>query len=434
MREIFKKIIVGALTLEARLLVSRLKPKILMVTGSVGKTSTKDAIFTALNSFLKVRKSEKSFNTEFGVPLTILGLKNAWGNPFFWLWNLIIGLFRALAISDYPEWLVLEVGADHPEDLQKLTKWLKPDVTVVTRLPDIPPHVVYYSSPESLIEEESVPATKLKEGGTLILNSDDEKVLALGQNCRGKVLTYGLTPKADIYSLGDEIVYETKHGREVPMGMRFIVVYENNRISFELHDCLGIQHIYPVLAGVATALSLGAKLEKLHEAFETHRAPNGRMRIIEGIKGTTIIDDSYNSSPVAVELALLTLKQLKVSGRRIAALGDMRELGSYAKEEHQKIGNLAAKICNILITVGPLSREIVEGALDTLMDEKNIYQFEDSKTAGKFLEGIIREGDTVLVKGSQNTIRMEWLVEEIMAHPENKGKLLVRQDNEWQSR
>jgi UDP-N-acetylmuramoyl-tripeptide--D-alanyl-D-alanine ligase len=134
-----------------------------------------------------------------------------------------------------------------------------------------------------------------------------------------------------------------------------------------------------------------------------------------------------------IELALLTLKGLKVSGRRIGVLGDMRELGNFAKEEHQKIGTLAAKICDVLVTVGIAARDIVEGALQTLMDEKNIFQFEESREAGKFMEGIIREGDVILIKGSQS-IRMERTVEELMEHPENKDKLLVRQDEEWGKR
>lgn len=436
MKGFFRKIIIEILTLEARVLLSRFKPKILMVTGSVGKTSTKDAIYTALQNFAKVRKSQKSFNSEIGVPLAILGLENAWGNPLKWLLNITVGLLRALFANKYPQWLILEVGADKPGDLTKITKWLKPDAVVVTRFPNVPPHLEFYSSLEKLIEEESAPVFALKSEGILVLNGDDEKVSSLAESFRGKSITYGLTPRSDVTARSEEIIYEFRNVRNVPIGMRFSVLFEDNKIPFEIYNCLGIQHIYPILAAVATALSLKDKfdieptLEKLRQAFDDHLAPLGRMRIIEGIKGTIIIDDSYNSSPVAADLALRTLKELKVAGRRVAVLGDMRELGNFSKAEHQKIGTLAAKVCDILLTVGPLARGIAEGALDTLMDEKNIYQFEQSPDAGKFLEGIIREGDTILIKGSQS-IRLEKAVEEVMMHPENKEKHLVRQDRDW---
>src|SRR3989344_7224198 len=114
MKNLFKKIVVSILTWEARLLLNHHNPKIITVTGSVGKTSTKDAIHTIVASKSHTRKSEKSFNTEFGVPLTILGLKNAWSNPFLWLKNIIDGLVLILKKSPYPKWLVLEVGADKP--------------------------------------------------------------------------------------------------------------------------------------------------------------------------------------------------------------------------------------------------------------------------------------------------------------------------------
>jgi len=438
-RKIFKSIIIKILTLEARLLVSRLKPKVLMVTGSVGKTSTKDAVYTALKPFFKVRKSQKSFNSEIGVPLTMLGLENAWGNPFRWLINIIAGFLKATFTKEYPEWLVLEVGADKPGDLKSLIKWLKPDVVVVTRFPDVPPHVEFYSTVEKLIEEESLPVFALKREGILVLNDDDEKVTRLAQSFLGQNITYGLTPRANVRGESDEIIYEMRNSRNVPSGIRFEVRLGEEVLPVELKNCLGIQHIYPILAAMATVVSLkkdfinSGGFSKLAQAFTHHKTPPGRMKIIEGLKGTMIIDDTYNSSPAAADLALRTLKELKAPGRRIALLGDMRELGTFSREEHLKIGALAGKVCDILLTVGPEARLIAEGALDTLMDEKNIYQFEQSKEAGKFLESIIREGDTILIKGSQS-IRMEKAVEEVMLHSERKEKLLVRQDEEWSRR
>ena len=157
------------------------------------------------------------------------------------------------------------------------------------------------------------------------------------------------------------------------------------------------------------------------------------MNIIEGNRNSVIIDDTYNSSPVALNEALETLKTLDKVRYKIAVLGDMLELGKFTTEEHKKAGKKVADIADILVTVGLRSQSIAEGALDAGMSEKNIFQFENSREAGKFVDSILEAGDIVLVKGSQGT-RMEKTVEEIMAHPEDKEKLLVRQDPDWKKR
>ncbi len=434
MRNIFKSLVVAILTLQARILLARMKPKVAMVTGSIGKTSTKDAVHTALFNKVSVRKSEKSLNSEFGVPLTILGLKSAWESPWGWLYNIGLGSWRCLFTFSYPEWLVLEVGADHPGDLTALTRWVKPDMVVVTRFPSIAPHVEYYKNMEALIEEESAPVYALKDGGILVLNDDDEKVVGLRDKVRNaKVITYGTTSRAQIVGEGDDMLYGATEGGVKPLGITFKVKAGNEEVPFTLHNVLGVQQMYPVLAGVAVGVAFDISLTKLAERFVTHKAPLGRMHIVEGLKETTIIDDSYNSSPTAAEYALLTLSRIKAK-RHIAALGSMNELGGYSEGAHKELGKLAATHADFLLTVGDKARGIAEGALAAGMSEDNIFQFEDSREAGKFLEGKLQEGDVILVKGSQGGVRMEKMVEEIMAHPEEREKLLVRQEGEWQGR
>ena len=169
------------------------------------------------------------------------------------------------------------------------------------------------------------------------------------------------------------------------------------------------------------------------EALAKFKTPKGRSRVIEGIKGTYIIDDTYNSSPVAAEAAIATLSQFKTLGKKIAVLGDMLELGKYAVAEHKRIGALAGGVCDTLLCVGVRARYMAEGAEAGGLSEKNIFQFDDAREAGKFLEQLIKTGDVILVKGSQS-MRMERVVEEIMAHPEQKEELLVRQEEEWLKR
>ena len=151
MKNIFKKIIVTILTWEAKMVLRRYKPKIIAITGSVGKTSTKDAIFTVLSKFKIVRKSEKSFNSEIGLPLTIIGCPNGWSNPWTWIENIFIGLTLILWKHSYPEYLVLEVGVGKPGDIKKnVAPWLAPDIVVITRFPDKPVHVEFFHNVEAI--------------------------------------------------------------------------------------------------------------------------------------------------------------------------------------------------------------------------------------------------------------------------------------------
>jgi UDP-N-acetylmuramoyl-tripeptide--D-alanyl-D-alanine ligase len=431
MKERFKKYVIQRLSADAKRVLERRRPHIVAVTGSVGKTSTKDAVAAALKLSYTTRKSEKSFNSEFGVPLTVLDLKNAWSNPFLWLVNLAKGFYEAnRIIGSYPEWLVLEVGADKPGDLEPIFSWVTPEIVVVTRFPDVPVHVEFYDSPEALIEEESIPAKHIKPDGLLVLNADDKKVLALQDSTKAKVVTYGTDLRSDVRASDITMLFEA--GK--PKGIRFRVDNAGNSVPFSIIGALGIQHVYPVLAACAVGVSQGINLLKLSEAFAEHKTPPGRMRLIEGIRGSTVIDDSYNSSPIALAEALESLRKIEGKGRKIAVLGDMRELGKYSEAEHIKGGGAAAKIVDMLFTVGPQARGFAEGAKAAGLDESKIFSFDDSRVAGEALEGMIDPEDVILVKGSQTGIRTERVVEAIMLHPEQKEALLVRQEKEWKKR
>ncbi|MFZ2151868.1 MAG: cyanophycin synthetase, partial [Minisyncoccia bacterium] len=160
---------------------------------------------------------------------------------------------------------------------------------------------------------------------------------------------------------------------------------------------------------------------------------SGRMRILDGIKGSVLLDDTYNAAPKAMKHALETLQTIDVRGKKIAILGDMLELGKHTEKVHKEIGKEASQAAHKLITVGMRARFIVEGALNDGMDENNIFQFEDAQKAGKFAESLIEEGDVVLLKASQG-IRMERATEELLQYPEMKDELLVRQSEEWRGR
>lgn len=426
LKRVIKKTIIRILQLEARLILKKYQPGVIAVTGSVGKTSTKDAIYTALDDFMLVRKSVKSYNSELGIPLTILGCETGWNNPFVWIKNILEGLALILFKNHYPKWLILEIGADRPGDIKKVSQWLKPDILVITRFGEVPVHVEFFASPEDLVKEKSYLVSALKEKGLLIVNNDDKRSLAMREKFDGMTTTYGFGKGSAMLASKESVVYKD----DKPVGVKVRVDHDGSSVPLDLVGVTGKQYVYSALAALSVGVHLKVNIIKMSESLKSFRGSPGRMRLIDGIKGASIIDDTYNASPVAVEAALETLEEIETKGIKIAVLGDMLELGKYTVEEHKKIGKLAGSVCDLLLVVGLRAKSITEGALLGGLGEKNIIEFEDSQKAGKYLEHILKEGDIVLVKGSQS-MRMEHTVEEIMAHPENKTELLVRQEEEW---
>ena len=425
----FKQCVILIITWEARLALMRHKPRIIAVTGSVGKTTTKDAIFSALAGVEHVRKSAKSFNSEIGVPLTILGCDNGWNNPFKWLMNIATGVVVILK-KDYPKWLVLEVGADRPGDIKRTAVWLRPDIAVITGVPEIPVHVEYFKSPEDVVREKRALAEHLKPGGKLILNGDDARMREIHGSFRGSAVTYGMESNNDFFASHEEICYQDG----LPVGMQFRVDHAGSSVPVSVFGALGRPRIYAALAAIAVADVVGIDTVTAAGALMSWDPPPGRVRIIPGMKGSILIDDTYNSSPSAALAALDTLKDVR-AGRRIAVMGDMLELGKYSRDAHRQVGERAAACADILITIGFRARAMAEAALDAGLKEENIRQYEKDDTARATDELLadVREGDVILVIGSQG-MRMERIVRALMNEPAQAADLLVRMDREWQTR
>lgn len=432
MKQFIKKLLARILQVEAALVVRRYEPKVVAITGSVGKTSTKDAIYSVVASRAYARKSEKSFNSELGLPLTILGRPNAWNNPFRWAENIIDGLFLILRRGKYPEWLVLEVGADRPGDISRVATWLPVDIAVITRLPEVPVHVEFFDSPQAVVEEKASLIKALKKNGTLVLYGDDERTARLSERAEGKkIITFGFSPEADVRASNLRAVFE-EGLHPMPIGMTATIEASGDSAPIEVLGTAGAHALLPALAAVAVGKALERPLIDILEALKGYTPPPGRMHLIRGIKETTIIDDTYNSSPAAASAALESLSQL-AKGRKIAVMGDMLELGRYSVAEHKKVGAAAAACADMLITVGLRAHDIAEGALDSGMRDEQILQYDDAKRAGEELQNVLKKGDTILIKGSQG-MRLERVVEELMQEPERAKELLVRQDEEWRKR
>ncbi len=440
MKNSLKRMLVQALAGLSKRIIRLYKPRIVTVAGSVGKTSTKDAVYAALAATYTARKNQKSFNSEFGVPLTIIDRPNGWNDISSWLvtlakgsWLVIAGYIPPLrARIAYPEWLVLEFGADKPGDIAALMEWVRPDIAVLTRMGDVPVHVEFFADRDALIAEDAQTAHGTRAEGFLVLNSDDPDIARLLPEAKQRAITYGTRQSASVRAEHYKVVYDTRDNIAFPAGIRFTVTIGEQQFEVERLGIIGEHHMYPVLAAFAVAVGLNSSLQDVYHALHTIELAPSRMRLIPGVKNTMIIDDSYNASPVAAREALAALSKLVVGGgaRRIAVLGDMLELGAYASSEHHALGMTAAQAADIIVGIGLRARGIIDGALDAQKDDSKLFHFDRSEDAANFIEELIKPGDIILIKGSQS-IRTEKIVREIMAEPDRAAELVCRADEEW---
>lgn len=422
-----KRIFAKLLGTLARAVVKKYRPKIVAITGSVGKTTTRAACVAVLSTGFRVRGTEKNYNNELGVPLTILGCEPPGYSIFAWLGVFIKGVWL-LGANDprFPQVLVVEMGADHPGDLAYLMSIAPPDVGVVTAVSAA--HTEFFSSVEGVLVEKKTVVTTLGSDKTAIINGDDEHLRKIVGEIAAQKLSFGFGQSASVQAKDSEILY-AEDG--LPFGMQAQVSVDGAEFGVKIPRALGKPVVYAALASIAVGRAMGLSLIEIQTGLIGFEPPAGRLRILEGVKRTTLIDDTYNASPRAAKEALDTLSSLTGGGRRIAVLGDMLELGTLTEELHREIGRYAAmRGVDILITVGAASRFLAEEARAAGLDESQVFSFDTSREAGPFLQERMHEGDIVLIKGSQG-VRCERIVKEVMAEPLRAEKLIVRQTKEW---
>lgn len=426
-----KAFITKLLQKRAMAVIKRFDPKVVAITGSVGKTSAKQAIITAIGDDFTVRTGLKNYNNEIGVPLAILGEKSPGKSLIGWL-----KLFwRTYRIKIFPEVLVLEFGIDRPGDMFVLCSIARPDVAVVTGIS--PVHAEYFKDVDDLAREKGEIVMHVPDAGHVILNADNERVRAMRDRASAPVMFYG-SQTVDVHF--ENLRIHTRTDEEFDPGEIFVKTYadvfdENGQVGqLELVNLIGYAPVMAALAGVSVAkvldLDLGVVIERLSKHLE---AVPGRLRPLSGIKGSLIIDDSYNAAPVAMQNGLEMLKLFtpgEENDRRIAVLGQMAELGQYSENEHRMIGMKAAEVVDLFIGVGEDMLPAIAAAKEAGMDPEHVEWFKSSEEAGRYLDFTIKEGDIVYVKGSQSS-RMEKVVKDIMAEPLKAPDLLVRQDEGW---
>lgn len=426
-----KSILQTILRILAKKIIGKYHPDIIGITGSIGKTSTKEAVTAVLSTKFRVRSNVKNYNNEIGLPLSVVGAEKTPGHSilgWFGVFARALGLI-VLKNKNYPEKLVLEMGADKPGDIRYLTLVAPCRVGVLTYISHA--HTEFFKTLAGIAQEKRIIITHLKKDGFAVLNFDNDLVRQQAPKTDATVVTYGFKEGAELRATDVNIILDESTGW--PSGLNFKISYKGSIVPAFIPGQVA-EHLIPsALAGIAVGAVFGINLVDGVEAVKQIPPLPGHMRLLPGIKNTLIIDDTYNSSPEPTRSAIATLAKIKIKdgARRFAVLGDMLELGAETENAHREIGLRTAEYgLDFLITVGEASKHTAQAAKEAGLGDNQVAMFADSVSAARFLQDKIKKGDAILIKGSQGA-RMEKIVKEIMAEPEKAEELLVRQTKEW---
>ncbi|GMR22457.1 MAG: UDP-N-acetylmuramoyl-tripeptide--D-alanyl-D-alanine ligase [Acidobacteriota bacterium] len=351
----------------AQVVRERAGVRVVAITGSMGKTTTKEAAAAAMGSCRRVLKTKENLNNLYGLPLTLLELGE-------------------LGEEDVA---VVEMGMSEPGEITRLTEIAKPDVGVLTNVAEV--HLEFFDSISEIADAKGELLLGLAGDAVAVVNADDPLVLEQARKFAGRQIRFGLAPSADLRAC---------QIRSTSAGVHFRA--EDGGRSVEVTSSLhGRHNVYNLLAGLAAARALDVPLEEAASGLASLSPPRHRGERIALRGDILLIDETYNSNPRALICALDALVD-EDEGRRVAVVGDMLELGPRASELHREVGRHAATLeLGLLVGVGRLGREIVAGARVAGMAEARLAICADAAAAGTFLERSLVEGDVVLVKGSR---------------------------------
>ena len=348
---------------------------VVALTGSNGKTTTKEMISACLETTFPILKTRENFNNFVGLPLTLLNL------------------------TENERVVILEMGMNVPGEIRRLSEIAEPDVGLITNIHKV--HLEGMGSIERLKEEKGELFQRMKKNGMIIVNRDDPHVVDLASRFSGKRITFGIEHPADV--MAKEIRLKP------PEGISFTLKMEGEEVEMTL-PLLGRHFIPNALSAIAVASLFGIEVKKAKEALESFHPFPMRMEIVPLEGGRTVINDAYNANPRSMELALETLAEVKGKGRAIAVLGDMLELGSFGEEAHQQLGQKVNELStDFLLTLGEEAPVVVESAIRHGLAPERAMVVESHQEAISILKQIMREGDWVLVKGSRR-MAMEKIV------------------------
>ena len=357
--------VVAALRRFASTLKRRMGFRLAAITGSAGKTTTKEFAAAILARRFAVEKTPGNQNSQIGFPLSVVNLPRN------------------------PEWLVGEMGLGEPGDLSTLSRAFEPDVAALLLV--APAHLEFFASMEELALAKAEILEGLRPDGTFVANADDPRVAAIAarQEGRGRVLRFGLTAPADVAARGVE-----SHAG----GSRFLLVTPEGEARVDL-PVPGPHQVANFLAAAAIGTAVGVTPGECADAAPGLRAAEHRGELKTHASGARIFDDAYNANPSSMRAALETLATLPAT-RRIAVLGDMLELGADEERWHRETGAAAVGRADVLIAVGTRARELAAGAVAAGFPEERVRRVGNAEEAAEALRGMLSEGDVVLFKAS----------------------------------
>lgn len=434
----------------AKLQLKKIRPIIVGVTGSEGKTSTTDAIKLVLETKYKVKKTGKA-NSETGIPLDILGLEVKSYSMLNWFKLALLSFWKLLTNWKKYDIYIVEMGIDSPKEPKNMSYLLKiitPNIGILTSISSV--HAENYQSllkDDFLKDVEEIEFLRneiAKEKGKLIIAAIENGGHGIVNIDNEYIGNFIIEKELDIHGISNTNIKNPKLLRILEVentDKGFLVKYklDSEEAKLEIIDSLlGEEYAYTFGLAIQTALLLEIDFHTATKALEKYKAPEGRFRLLKGINNSKIIDSSYNSSPVTLEYALCLFNKLKSKGRKIAVLGDMRELGDkIEKEEHENLARLAAKFkFDKYYLVGKnMASNFAHELLLEGIDKNNIRTFKNSLELGKELKSDIKEADLILIKGSQNTIFLEEAIKQILPgntlQPSEPSNLLCRQSKWW---
>jgi len=377
----------------ARYILTKRAIDVVGITGSLGKTSTKEAIAAVLGQGRPVFRNYGSYNGRFGLPIALGKLDEG----------------QRVA--------VLEMACDTLGEIRDLADITHPRVGVITVISHS--HLQYLGSLEDIAREKGCLVEALPTEGTAILNQDDPRVRAMSTRTAAQVLTYGLSPQAELWA--DQVQTSTN-------GTSLHVHWQGYTMRLFI-PLIGGHHAYTALAAAAVGLTYGLSWEDIAQGLESVEPLAGRTRLLKGISDSLLLDDSYNADPTSALAALDTLRVLPAS-RRLVLLGDMTQLGDYAEEGHRLVGRRCAEVADLLLVKGELARIAADEAQARGMPRSRIRTAFTAEDAARTLKEVLRSGDLLLAKGSAEA-RLEMITRELLQDEGAASTLLPRQHRGW---
>lgn len=420
-----KYLLRGLLKHISRLILWRTHPRVIGITGSVGKSGAKEAIALVLGKHFSVRASRGNLNNEIGVPLTVIG-RDAPGRSV-WAWSTILatGLWTIIFPKRYPEILIVEMGIDRPGDMDYLLALTGvPEIGVLTHVSGS--HLEFFGTIAAIGKEKGKLLAALPEFGTAIVNADNREAMKEVGRTKAKVLTYGYAADATVRAEHLRIIQE--QGRVE--GVSFKLSYDGKSIPMRLPGIIGAHQVNTVLAAVATGIALKLNLVDIGTALLDFHPLPGRLQVLPGRANTLLLEDSYNASMASIRSALLTMREL-IASRKVVILGDVLELGVSKLDEHRKLASdIIGSGATVFIGVGQYMEHLAAALHGTSFPQTHIHHFRDVEVALRSVPELLRSGDLILIKGSQG-MRMEKISEAFLAESLDPVSVLPRQTAAW---